>query len=109
MMPFIYQNSLIVVLMMAIITFFAKFWPIWVENQRNITENRLKKRVLETKLVMFPLPEWCGFDDQTLYSVCDFDNKFITLLYKSPTPMGVPQTFNGNFVTHFYQGNYDRW
>ena len=108
MMPFMDVNVLAVTLMIVNVIFFTQFWPIWVENQHIITQKRLEKRALETKLAMFPPTEWCVFDDQTLYSIRDFNNKFINLLYKSPTPMGTPQTFNGNFVTNFYRRDCDK-
>jgi len=108
MMPFMEQDVWVTTLMLINIIGFWFFWPNWVENQRKITQKRLEKRALDTKLAMFPPTEWGVFDDQTLYSVRDFDNKFVNLLYKSPTPMGTPQTFNGNFVTNFYRRDCDK-
>jgi len=108
MMPFMDVNVWVVILMVVIIYFFTQFWPNWVKKQRKITQKRLEKRILETKVALFPPPKWCVADDITLYSVHDFDNKFINLLYKSPTPMGTPQTFNGNFVTNFYRRDCDK-
>ena len=109
MMSFMDSNALLFVSIIIFTMLLSVFWPVWVENKRIITQKRLKKCVLETKSTMFPPTEWHVFDDQTLYSVRDFNNKFANLLYKSPTPMGTPQTFNGNFVTNFYQKERDKW